>query len=92
MAGDKPINTLDAASLIHDIEYAHPRNNIYADMNMVKNLYGANSITTPFIAAGMALRTFSGYQPPKDINKYKAMRKLVDDKGLLDGYNMSFSK
>lgn len=36
--GDKPINALDASSMIHDLEYVRDSKRTHADQHMVQNL------------------------------------------------------
>jgi len=83
--GDKPVSVIDAASLIHDIEYTDGRIGQYkADINMLHNMnvYGSY-LTTPVAIAFMA-KSIIGY--PLDSNPEKADIMRNNAKHLLKEY------
>lgn len=88
--GDKPTTLLDAASLIHDIEYYSGEYST-ADMNMVRNLASNYSIITGLVYDVMMIRRLSKYQPAKDKRIYWYLRDSVLKQGLLQNYKVTFS-
>lgn len=89
--GDKPTTLLDAASLIHDIEYYSGEYSI-ADMNMVHNLAKNYSIITGLVYDVMMIRRLSKYQPAKDKRTYWYLRDSVLKQGLLQNYAVTFDE
>lgn len=83
--GDKPVNTLDAASLVHDVEYL---SGLYtdADSNMVTNLAASKSGFTVPTYLALKTKDMIGYTPEANLRDYKLAKDLVLSKGLLDGY------
>lgn len=83
--GDKPVNTLDAAALVHDVEYM---SGLYdrADTNILNNLaQNAPSTFMPTLLA-MKIKNMAGYKPKSNVKDYHAAMKMVLDKGLLNDY------
>jgi len=90
LAGVKPTSQLDAAALVHDVEYLSG-NYVRADSNMEynlgKNLHPATVATTlSFLAKDLV-----GYKPETDIKAYDYLKNEVVNKGLLTEYpNITF--
>jgi len=77
----KPINTLDKASLIHDIEYMNPNiSQKQADSNMFKNIVRENPFWLPqalVIMGALKAKDVIGYAQNTDIGKYEYLKKLA---------------
>lgn len=85
-----PVNALDTAALIHDIEYlALPYE--LADINFRDNL---NSILDPLVKLSFAIKDYFQYKPPQSIEKYNELKYIVTTQpqysNLLKLYNMYF--
>ena len=79
----KPINTLDKAALIHDIEY-YKGNQFKADNNMFKNIVKHNPMMLPYaslIRAGFLIKDVVGYDVPVNDSQYKHLKELAINKG-----------
>lgn len=78
----KPINDLDKASLIHDIEYLNPYLSQYgADNNMWKNMIKAGYVNIPlanFTRLALLIKDLVGYKVNKDLETYNLLRKEVE--------------
>lgn len=90
----KPHGKVDAASMIHDIEYLHPGiREGEADDNALKN---AGSYLNPLkvvMATGFAAKDlFGGYNSETDYAKYKLLRQEVEDNmsDVLSEYSVEF--
>ena len=84
----RPTNALDAASLIHDVEYLKHKQ-FSADNNMYKNIVShsitnipiANYIRTSFLAKDLI-----GYELQTDPKLYELLKEKITEYKLLDGY------
>jgi conjugal transfer/entry exclusion protein len=87
--GRQPINDLDKASLIHDIEYSNPQiTQFQADNNMFSNLLRADYRNLPLALAtrvAFLVKDLSGMMDNDvDANKYRRMKIKAYDKDLVD--------
>lgn len=93
-SGLMPVNDLDAAALIHDLDYINPKvSQFEADNNMWKNLLRKSFFNMPvanFTRLALLAKDLFGYNPPKDYNAYLSFRQLAVKKGLIDP-NMRFT-
>lgn len=81
----KPTTALDAAALVHDVEYL---SGLYkqADENITYNLTKVNpSLAVPTYLA-MKVKDVVGYEPKANPLEYKLARDMVLQKGLLNEY------
>lgn len=86
--GDKPINSLDAAALVHDIEYLTGKQND-ADSNMIKNLWYNNySVPAIPLAAniGFKVKDIIGYKPDTNDSLAEHLKGEVYSQNLLNDY------
>lgn len=91
MTNSRPINAIDAAALIHDIEYTGNVPQHIADLNMEKNVALYNAVLTPFILnAVFTIKDFFGYSPPRNPEIAQYMKTLAPDL-LKDFPKMRFS-
>jgi hypothetical protein len=86
--GDIPVDVIDEASLIHDIDYLNPNITQYqADNNMFYNLTN-NGISLPIamlVRLGFFLKDITGLvHIDTDYDKYHYLRAIASDKGLLN--------
>jgi len=84
-----PRNRLDAAALIHDIEYYGLPQSL-ADVNMIENV---NLIYKPLVAASFALKNLVGYDIPTNKEVYKNLKiqaNIDPIKKSLKDYNVEF--
>lgn len=92
--GDKPVSGLDAAALVHDVEY-ELGDQYAADNNMMFNLFKEYPLF-PQIAIYTRLSFFVkdliGYQPKINPRNYDYYKRMVLDKQLLKGYNSTFDQ
>lgn len=90
----QPINSLDAASLIHDIEY-YIMDQQTADDNYFWNLISQSKANLPLAVLSRLsfyLKDLIGYKQEKDINKYTIAKQLVQENQLLKNYKMKFNQ
>lgn len=86
----KPINDLDKASLIHDIEYSNPQiSKFKADNNMWINLMKKDILNLPianYTRLALFLKDFTPLMNKNktDFNKYKAMKQLAYENNMID--------
>ncbi len=83
MRGDKPINTLDAAALIHDIEYTSDMSQQRADRNMENNLAAYNDKLSAGLALIFFVKNLIGYDVRVNNKialymKYKSLSLLIN--------------
>lgn len=74
-----PINTLDKASMIHDIEYLK-KDQFKADNNMWLNIVRENPLLLPvanFARLGLLAKDLVGYKPITDEDEYLQLKNLV---------------
>lgn len=86
--GVLPINTLDAAALIHDVEYLK-FGQTSADDNYVLNVMKQNKLYVPIapaIRAAFYIKDIFGYNTHLEPAKYLAARKLIKQGDLLKDY------
>lgn len=91
----KPISRVDAAAMIHDIEYLNPLiSESQADTTALSNAGSYMNPTKAIMKTGFMLKDlFGGYNPEKDLNKYYTARQMVD-KNLSDvvkKYNLHYT-
>lgn len=81
----KPINYLDEAALIHDIDYMNPYiTKDQADYNMVENLAKQGSLATALITKLM-LKTFNRFgKKESNLTKYLIARKEAETLGYIN--------
>lgn len=83
---DKPINSLDQAALVHDIEYMRPNvNQFAADNKMWTNAIKANIFNLPtanISRLGLLLKDLVGYRPNSSLHDYQLLKQLAVDNGL----------
>lgn len=76
----KPINNLDRASLIHDIEYSKSTNDIRADLNMVKNIIKKDPTDIPIAmltGIAFALKNALGIRLSRKNGNYDKLKALA---------------
>jgi hypothetical protein len=76
----KPINTLDKASMIHDIEYLRG-NQWKADNNMWSNIIKENPLYAPIanLTRGVFLiKDLVGYNTDRDLEDYSQLRDIAE--------------
>lgn len=94
LKGDRPISGIDAAALIHDIEYYRGRQ-FQADNNMFNNLIREYpylpgiALYTRFL---FLLKDVVGYDTEVDDLEYQTLKRVALQKGLLDGFKSEFRK
>lgn len=90
--GDVPVSGLDAAALIHDIEYEN-NDQTSADNNMYWNLireYPYMPQIAALVRAGFFVKDIIGYDN-KTTNSYHKYKTIVKQKDLLNNYNSKFA-
>lgn len=87
MNGDKPVSPVDAAALIHDIEYLKGDFQ-KADENMAKNV--ANNLKNPTAYLGIkfifGVKDIFGYDPIINPDMYNYLKNKVRENDLLANY------
>jgi TPR repeat protein len=85
------VTGLDAAALIHDLEYIRDGNRYHADKHMRQNLddyYGSN-LPGNIVTAAFKLDDLliGGERTSNDPAAYKYFKRIAEDKHLLKGYD-----
>lgn len=90
----KPINRVDAAAMIHDIEYLNPFISEYqADANALENAGHDFNPLKYVMRIGFTLKNIAGgYKSPTNITQYLLARSLVSNhyQDILKKYNLKF--
>lgn len=85
----KPTNSLDTASLIHDIEYLYYNQND-ADKNFVRNLENnGNFILAPLTKLAFKFKDLFGYEVSTKPQLYHLLKSIAQNK-LIDNKNFRF--
>ena len=91
LRGDEPINYIDAAALIHDIEYTGNVPQQTADTTMERNIAKYNGTMSAFaIDLIFKIKDIFGYSPPRNPKIYHYMKRVCS-KLLVKYPKMSFS-